>query len=108
METVQMMNTAPIETKPAPEADIETDKADLNSMSRVDLIKLVEQYQQAQHNYENSMTELKQKQENELRDMNNYYMQKVNEKNSILGYYERKLNILKEIIEIETGGVKHD
>ena len=36
--------------------------------------------------------------------MNNYYSKLIKDKTAVINYYERKLNVLKDIINIETGG----
>ena len=101
MDNVELLKT----NKPEIEAlDLET--VDLKSLTKEQLINLVEQHKTACANYENTIESMKEKNKEATDELTEYYNKHMSELNSLVKYYERKLKVLKDIINIETGGEK--
>ncbi len=88
------------------ENKIEAEVVDNMELTNEELTKIIEAKEQACVNYEQTIEELNKKHEITLKNMQEHYDSRIKELSNLLGYYERKLKVLKDIINIETGGEK--
>ena len=103
METVQMLSTAPVETTERVE---EVKPVELKSLSKEDLINIIEEKDKVIGRYEDRVKELQEFSEKEKQGLSEYYLERIKELKSLVGYYERKIRILRDLINIETGDDK--
>ena len=40
----------------------------------------------------------------QIEELNVYYRDRINELNNLIKYYERKIKLIRDLIDIETGG----
>lgn len=104
METVQMLNTAEIDTAERVEEEVKL--ADLNALNKNELIEIIKRNEEATAHYEARIKTQQEEHEKETKDISEYYLKRINELKKLIEYYERKLKVLKDIITIETGDEK--
>lgn len=83
---------------------LEIAKVDLEELDREALINLIKDKDTIINHLNTLLENKKEEMTKELENMNNYYSKLLKDKSAIISYYERKLNVLKDIINIETGG----
>lgn len=82
---------------------IEVDMTDLSTLSKEDLIRLVESDRQAFRNYEAKLKDKDETHLKELDDIGSYHEKKEKDMGALIAYYERKFKLLGDIINIEGG-----
>lgn len=83
---------------------LEIAKVDLEELDKEALISLIKD-KDTIINHQNTLLENKKEEmTKELENMNKYYSKLIKDKTAVINYYERKLNVLRDIINIETGG----
>lgn len=83
---------------------LEIAKVDLEELDREALINLIKDKDTIINHLNTLLENKKEEMTKELENMNNYYSKLLKDKSAVISYYERKLNVLKDIINIETGG----
>lgn len=100
---VAVMNTAPMEEAVE---KIEAEPVDYNTLSKAELISVLADKDNVINNYITKIENMEDSHKLEIENLNTYYSQRNTELSNLIMYYERKLRILKDIINIETGGEK--
>lgn len=101
------LNKDNIETLEAPAKEVEAlevEPADMNTLSKEELIGVLENHVQANKHLLDEIEQLKNRNEEEVKRLSEYYGKRIKELLNINKYYERKLKLLKDLITIEVGG----
>lgn len=106
METVQMMNTMPLEKEEEVLKVEDLVPIDYNELSKEELIKIIDEQRETHIKYEEKISDMEEAHKKESEDITNYYLKRIEELKALTRYYERKLKLLKDIITIETGDDK--
>lgn len=83
---------------------VEVEKVDYNTLDKKELIDIINAKDKSIENYESVLTEKKEFYEKQMEELNSYYRDRINEVNSLVKYYERKIKLIRDLIDIETGG----
>ena len=83
---------------------IKPEVVDYNNLSKEELIAIISEKDKAFKHYEDKIKDMEESQKNEINNLNDFYTKRVQEMSHLVNYYERKLGIIKDIINIETGG----
>ena len=83
---------------------VEAEKVDYNTLDKKELIDIITTKDISIENYESVLTEKKEYYEKQMEELNSYYRDRINEMNSLVKYYERKIKLIRDLIDIETGG----
>ena len=100
---VAVMNTAPVEEAIE---KIEAEPVDYNTLSKAELVSVLADKDNVINNYISKLENMEEAHKLEIENLNTYYSQRNTELSNLIQYYERKLRVLKDIINIETGGDK--
>lgn len=107
METVQMMNTMPLEEEKEDVLKVEElVPVDYKKLSKEELIGVIEEQNKVHKQYEEKLIDLEDTHKREMEASSEYYLKRIEEMKALTRYYERKLKLLKDIITIETGDEK--
>lgn len=100
-ENVELMQG--IEFPELPET-VEVEKVDYNTLDKKELIDIINAKDKSIENYESVLADKKEFYEKQMEELNAYYRDRINELNNLIKYYERKIKLIKDLIDIETGG----
>ena len=100
-ENVELMQG--IEFPELPET-VEAEKVDYNTLDKKDLIDVIKAKDKSIENYESVLEEKKKAYDKQTEELNVYYRDRINELNNLIKYYERKIKLIRDLIDIETGG----
>lgn len=107
METVQMLNTMPLEEEQEDVLKVEElAPVDYKELSKEELIGIIEEQNKVHIQYEDKIHDLEEGHKKEMETATEYYLKRIEELKALTRYYERKLKLLKDIITIETGDDK--
>lgn len=107
METVQMMNTMPLEEEKEDVLKVEElVPVDYKKLSKEELIGIIEEKDKVHNQYEDKIHDMEEGHKKEMDTATEYYLKRIEEMKALTRYYERKLKLLKDIITIETGDEK--
>jgi hypothetical protein len=107
METVQMMNTMPLEEEKEDVLKVEElVPVDYKKLSKEELIGIIEEKDKVHNQYEDKIHDMEDGHKKEMDTATEYYLKRIEELKALTRYYERKLKLLKDIITIETGDEK--
>ena len=107
METVQMMNTIPLEEEKEDVLKVEDlVPVDYKKLSKEELIGIIEEKDKVHNQYEDKIHDMEDGHKKEMDTATEYYLKRIEELKALTRYYERKLKLLKDIITIETGDEK--
>lgn len=107
METVQMMNTIPLEEEKEDVLKVEElVPVDYKKLSKEELIGVIEEQNKVHTQYEDKIHDMEEGHKKEMETASEYYLKRIEELKALTRYYERKLKLLKDIITIETGDDK--
>lgn len=107
METVQMMNTMPLEEEKEDVLRVEElVPVDYKKLSKEELIGIIEEKDKVHTQYEDKIHDMEEGHKKEMETATEYYLKRIEELKALTRYYERKLKLLKDIITIETGDEK--
>lgn len=107
METVQMMNTMPLEEEKEDVLKVEElVPVDYKKLSKEELIGVIEEQNKVHNQYEQKLMDVDEAHKEEMKNATEYYTKRIEELKALTRYYERKLKLLKDIITIETGDDK--
>lgn len=95
--------TSPIISTEEKVDTVEVETVDYNTLTKAELLKVVEAKDTAVKNYEDKLNMIEEKHNKELHDVADYFKQEVDAKSKIIAYYERKFKLLKDILVIEKG-----
>ena len=83
---------------------VEAEKVDYNTLDKKDLIDVINAKDKSIENYESVLEEKKKAYDKQTEELNVYYRDRINELNNLIKYYERKIKLIRDLIDIETGG----
>lgn len=102
--TPEILNGPVKPVEPTESVDkIEINMTDLSTLTKEDLIRLVESDRQAFRNYEAKLKDKEETHLKELEDICSYHEKKEKDMGALIAYYERKFKLLSDIITIEGG-----
>lgn len=102
---VAVMNTAPAENYIDSSVEkIEAEPVDYNNLKKEELLVVLADKDNVINNYISKLEDMEVAHKSELENLNHFYSQRTTELSNLVQYYERKLRVLKDIINIETGG----
>lgn len=102
-DNVELMKGIEFPTLPTEDV-LEFEKVDYNTLDKKELIDIIETKDKSIENYK-SVLETKEEQHKKYEeDINDYYRDRLGELNSLIRYYERKIKLIRDLIELETGG----
>lgn len=77
-----------------------------DNLTKEELLNVVWEKDKVLHHYEDKLNNMEESHKAELNNLNDFYSKRVQELTHLINYYERKINIIRDIINIETGGEK--
>lgn len=106
-DNVAVMNTAPAENYINDSVEkIEAEPVDYNTLNKAELISVLADKDNVINNYISKIENMEEAHRLEIENLNTYYSQRNTELSNLIMYYERKIKVLKDIINLETGGDK--
>lgn len=109
MENININEMSTVDMLPAVESSadkIEIEQVDYKALTKEQLIDVLKSKDTVIDNYKTINENLTEEHQKELENLNDYYKRKITELSNIIKYYERKFKVLKDILDIETGGDK--
>lgn len=85
---------------------IEAEAVNYNDLTKEELVNILIDKDKVLKLYEDKYNETVESHKAELNNMNEFYSKRVEELTHIINYYERKLKVVKDILNLETGGEK--